>query len=38
MWQDGFVDERVTEQEPAGEPSTVGELDTVDKLKALLPK
>lgn len=35
VWQDGFVDERVTERETAGEPSAVGELDTVDKLKAL---
>jgi len=35
VWQDGSVDERVTGQETAGEPPTVRELDTVDKLKAL---
>jgi DNA-binding transcriptional ArsR family regulator len=35
MWQDGFVDERVTELETAGEPPAVREIDTVETLKAL---
>jgi len=35
MWQDGFVDELVTERETAGEPSAVREVDTVETLKAL---
>jgi DNA-binding transcriptional ArsR family regulator len=35
MWQDGFVDERVTELETAGEPSAFREIDTVETLKAL---
>jgi DNA-binding transcriptional ArsR family regulator len=35
MWQDGFVDERVTELETAGEPPAVREVDTVETLKAL---
>jgi DNA-binding transcriptional ArsR family regulator len=35
VWQDGFVDERTTERETAGEPSAVRNLDTVETLKAL---